>query len=134
MRQLDECPRCHVAVLSGANILDDEDAPPVPIRRSLLCRSRDSSRWPCPACGVALAGLTLAWAQVRVAIESCERCDLVIVDRGELDRVEEMLDESAALQTADLAHVAATTSEPTAEDVASLERPIRRFLRALRLR
>ena len=48
MRELLECLHCHVAVLSGANILDDEDAPPVPLRRSLLCRSRDASRWAGP--------------------------------------------------------------------------------------
>jgi HAMP domain-containing protein len=57
----------------------------------------------------------------------------VVVDRGELDEIEAMLDESAPLQATDLGQVAAATSDPPADEVAALERPLRRFLRALRL-
>lgn len=133
MRELFECHTCRVAVVSGANIHEDETAEPVPLRRSLLVRERVPSTWPCPACGIALGGLTLAWGGEHLVIESCEVCDVVVVDRGELERIEEMLDESATLQTADLGRVVAATGEPLDADVAALERPIRRFLRAIRL-
>lgn len=133
MRELHECSICRIAVVSGANIEDDETSEPVPLRRSLLVRERVPSRWPCPACGITLGGLTLAWDGERTAIESCDACDLVVVDRGELDRIEAMLDESAPLQAADLGRVVTATADPSEAEVAALERPIRRFLRALRL-
>ena len=133
MRELFECASCRVAVVSGANIHDDETAEPIPLRRSLLVRERVPSKWPCPACGIALGGLTLAWDEEHLVIESCDACDVVVVDRGELDRIEAMLDESATLQSSNLAEVAAQTADPVDAEVAALERPIRRFLRAIRL-
>jgi Zn-finger nucleic acid-binding protein len=132
MRELHECAACRIAVVSGANVALDESAPPVPLRRTLLVRESQASKSPCPSCAVPLSGLVLAWAEEAIAIESCDRCDVVVVDRGELDRIESMLDESSTLQSADLEAEAAGRVSDVPE-ARALERPIRRFLRRLHL-
>lgn len=132
MRELHECSSCRLAVVSGANVRDDESGPAMPLRRTLLVRSSRSSKWPCPACAIPLSALTLSWAGDALGIESCDRCDVIVVDRGELDRIEVMLDESAALQGADVDRVLASVPADD-EGTRLLERPLRRFLRAIHL-
>jgi Zn-finger nucleic acid-binding protein len=132
MRELHECLACRVAVVSGANVALDENAPPVPLRKTLLVRERHTATSPCPACRVPLSALVLAWAEESLAIESCERCDVVVVDRGELERIESMLDESSTLQSADFDRAIASATYAD-EEAAALERPLRRFLRRIHL-
>ena len=132
MRSLLECPSCRLAVVLGALVHLDDAGPPVSLSRTPLVRKDVTARWPCPTCGLALRALTLAWASDALAVESCSTCDLVIVDRDELERIEGMLGDSSDLQRSDLSAVAAAT-RISDDEVGALERPIRRFLRSIRL-
>lgn len=132
VRQMVECPGCGLAAISGANVELDERAPPVPLRRTPLVRGSEPSNLPCPTCAVALQSLRLAWDTRELRIEGCDRCDLVLVDRGELDRIESMLAESAPLQSTDLDR-AAHGSVLHEADVVALQPPLLRLLHRLGL-
>lgn len=137
MRELLQCEGCGVCAVTGANVELDEKSPPVPLRRTPLVRRRQGSSWECPNCQARLQALVLAWGVNEVVIEACDRCDMVVLDRGELERVEAMLADSSPLQSADLGKLDTPSFEPGSgaeADAHALERPVRRFLRRLGLK
>jgi Zn-finger nucleic acid-binding protein len=133
VRSLLECARCGVAAVSGANIEYDPRLPPTPLRRTPLVRDRAPAPQPCLGCAAQLLSLRLEWHTREVVIESCERCDTLFLDRGELDAIRAMLAASAPLRTTDLARRAPHTPLDD-DDVAALKPPWSRWLHRLGLR
>ncbi len=124
------CPRCGITAMSGANVEVDRKRPPTPLRRTPLVSQRKQSLWSCTTCNVPLLSLRLEWDTRHVVVEACERCDVLFLDRGELDTVEAMVAESTPLRTANLAAIPPKTPVDK-DDLTAMQHPIGRWLRRL---
>jgi len=84
------CKRCGVSLLEREEHGDLSRS----LSRSMLVRDRSKSHG-CTACMSTMEKLTLTWDVTVVELEECGRCGRVLLDKGELERIRDMLSDAA---------------------------------------
>ena len=116
------CLRCGCRVLERTSTGDVTKT----LARSMLVRER-APTVSCTACLATMERLTLSWGEHWVQIEECPRCERVLLDSGELERIRTLV---SAVNARPVASSQAPPNDPPVDPVTHFFDSMRQLIEA----